>query len=185
MNINKFEKVCQKFLSELNPKWGNDPDMEETPIRLAKMYAHFFRNEDVIQYFEKKFPTQNRQMIVLKNIECFGMCPHHLIPVVYNVHIGYIPQGWAIGLSKLARIAAGLCSYPKLQENFTSELAEVINKNLNPKGVIVIVEGLHNCIRSRGVELPSSCITSEIKGLFLKNLGIKQEFINLISLRST
>lgn len=77
MDINKLEKVCQNFLSELNPKWKSDPDMEETPIRLAKMYAHFFRNEDVIQYFEKKFPTQNRQMIVLKNIECFGMCPHH------------------------------------------------------------------------------------------------------------
>ena len=113
------------------------------------------------------------------------MCPHHLIPVVYNVHIGYIPQGWAIGLSKLARIAVGLCSYPKLQENFTFELAEVIDKNLNPKGVIVIVEGLHSCIRSRGVELPSSCITSECKGLFLENPGIKQEFINLINLKST
>ena len=79
----------------------------------------------------------------------------------------------------------GLCSYPKLQENFTFELAEVIDKNLNPKGVIVIVEGLHSCIRSRGVELPSSCITSECKGLFLENPGIKQEFINLINLKST
>jgi len=65
--------------------------MGETPTRMANMYAHFFRNENVLQHFEKKFPTQNKQMVILKDIECFGMCPHHLIPVVYNVHIGYIP----------------------------------------------------------------------------------------------
>lgn len=183
MNTKRIEKTCEKLLTELNPDWKKNHDMQETPIRIAKMYAHFFRNDNVAQYFEKKFPTQNSQIILLKDIECFGVCPHHLIPVVYKVHIGYIPKGWVIGLSKLARIAIGLCSYPKLQENFTSELAEVINKNLHPKGVIVVVEGLHSCIRSRGVELPSSSLTSEVKGCFLDNPTLKQEFFNLIPLR--
>lgn len=182
MNTIKFEKVCQDFMDELNPRWREDPDMKETPTRIANMYVHFFRNEDVLQHFEKRFPTENKQMVVLKDIECFGMCPHHLIPVIYSVHIGYVPQGWAIGLSKLARIAVGLCSYPKLQENFTCELAEAINKNLNPRGVMVVVEGLHGCIRCRGVEMPSSCITSEVKGLFLKNQGTRQEFLSLLNM---
>ncbi|HOF50220.1 MAG TPA: GTP cyclohydrolase I [Candidatus Colwellbacteria bacterium] len=184
MNNESLEDACKKLVSVLNPEWETNPDMKETPLRIAKMYASFFRNEDTTQYFSKRFPTKNKELVILKNIECFGMCPHHLTPVIYNVHIGYIPRGWAIGLSKLARIAIALCSYPKLQENFTSEVANVINDNLKPRGVIVVVEGIHNCIRCRGVEKLSTCITSEIRGVFINHPETKQEFISLISLNN-
>lgn len=185
MNVLKLEEAFRKCFDLLNQNWRMDPDMKDTPARVARMYAHFFRNEGIEQHYNKKFPTTNRQLVILKNIECFGMCPHHLTPIVYIVHIGYVPMGLAIGLSKLVRIAMALSSYPKLQENFTSELAESINNNLKPQGVIVIIEGLHNCIRCRGVENNSICITSEIKGIFMENPNIKIEFMDLLNIHQT
>lgn len=180
-------KLKQKFeavIDELNADWKTDPDMKDTPERLANMYAHFFRNEDVDQHLIKRFPSRNSQMVVVKNIECFGMCPHHFAPIIYKVHIGYIPSGWVLGLSKLARIAIALSSYPKLQENFTTEIADVIEKNLKPRGVMVIVDGIHGCMRCRGVEQNASTITSDLRGEYKKDRITTQEFIEYIKMDS-
>ncbi|TAH59921.1 MAG: GTP cyclohydrolase I [Gottschalkiaceae bacterium] len=171
------------LVESLNPDYQNDPDMKGTPERLQKMYQHFFRNEDIEYHFEKKFPTTNDQMVVVRNIEVIGMCPHHFVPIIYRVSIGYIPDKWAIGLSKLARIAIGLASYPKLQENYTDEIVQAIKKHLKPKGVIVVVDGVHGCMRCRGVQQSeSSTITSSIDGIFMDKDTAKQEFLKLIKL---
>lgn len=171
------------LVKSLNPEYMENPDMKGTPERLERMFSHFFRNEDVEHHFEKKFPTTNDQMIIVRDIEVIGMCPHHFVPIIYKVHIGYIPDGWAIGLSKLARIAISLASYPKLQENFTDEIVQVIKKNLNPRGIMVVVDGIHGCMRCRGVQQnDSSTITSAIDGLFMEKDTAKEEFLKLIKI---
>ena len=173
----------EKFLETVNPDYKNDPDMKGTPERLGRMYEHFFRNEDVECHFDKKFPTTNDQMIIVKDIEAIGMCPHHLVPIIYTVHIGYIPNGYAIGLSKLARVAIGLASYPKLQENYTEEIKTKIKEHINPRGVMVVVDGVHGCMRTRGVEQAnSSTVTSAVDGIFMEKDTAKQEFLKLIEM---
>ncbi len=156
--------ILEDFVRYMNPNWKNDPDMIDTPERLSRMYRHFFRNEDPTRHFSKKFPTHNKQLVILKGIECFGMCPHHSLPVEYKINIGYIPNGWALGLSKFSRISKALSSYPKLQENFTTEIATLIYQNLAPKGVIVTVEGEHGCMSCRGIESNIKVVTSAYEG---------------------
>lgn len=181
--MNNLLEATTDLVKSLNPEYMENPDMKGTPERLERMFSHFFRNEDVEHHFEKKFPTTNDQMIIVRDIEAIGMCPHHFVPIIYKVHIGYIPDGWAIGLSKLARIAIALASYPKLQENFTDEIVQVIKKNLNPRGIMVIVDGVHGCMRCRGVQQSgSSTITSAIDGLFMEKDTAKQEFLKLIKI---
>jgi GTP cyclohydrolase I len=184
MNQQRLESIAGDLLTELKPKWQQDPDMKDTPKRISHMLMHFFRNEEVELHFEKRFPTTNKQMVIVKDIECFGLCPHHLLPIVYKVHVGYIPDGWAIGLSKLARIAIALSSFPKLQENFTTEIADTLEKHLHPRGVMVVVNGLHGCMRCRGVEQDSSTVTSEVRGIYEKDRISTQEFIEYIKLSS-
>lgn len=171
---------CESLLTTLNPNWINDPDMIDTPSRLGKMYMHFFRNDDPKTHLVKKFPTNNDQLVIVKDIECFGMCPHHLLPVIYKVHIGYNPNGWALGLSKFARIANAVVSYPKLQENITSEIVDVVYDGLKPNGVIVVVEGIHNCMRCRGVEQKSKVITSALRGNMANDPQKTEDFLNMI-----
>lgn len=172
--------ATEALVESLNPEWQNDPDMKGTPERLSKMYKHFFRNEDVKLHFEKKFPTDNDQMIIVKDIECVGTCPHHFVPIIYKVHIGYIPNKYALGLSKFARIAIALSSHPKLQENFTKEIARSIDENLETNGVMVVVCGIHGCMRCRGVQqVESSTITSAVSGAFKMNAETRAEFLSL------
>ncbi len=133
MNNKSLRKKLELLLEEFSPEWKNDPNMKNTPQRLTEMYMHFFRKDSCSEQFKKKFPSKDNQLIVVKDIECFGMCPHHLVPVIYKVHVGYKPNGWVLGLSKLHRIAVALSSYPKLQEDFTFDIVDVIFKELNPE----------------------------------------------------
>lgn len=179
----KIENSISNILSiMLGQDWKNDPDMKETPKRFQRMYEHFFRNEDPIIHTEKTFPTKNDQLVIVKDMEVFGMCPHHLVPIIYNVHIGYIPNGYAIGLSKLSRISSAVASFPKLQENMTTEIADVLEKSLKPLGIIVVVDGVHGCMRTRGVEqCNSSTVTSDCRGVMREKPEARQEFLSLVS----
>lgn len=178
-----LEEYIGKMLGELEPNWKDSPDMVGTPERVARMFRHFFRNhkqEEVDKQMSKVFPTTNDQLVIVKDIEAFGMCPHHLLPIVYKVHIGYIPNGKAVGLSKLARLAIILAGYPKLQENYTNEIANEIEKALKPRGIMVVVSGVHGCMRCRGVELDSSTITSDCRGDMRNEPEARSEFLQLI-----
>ena len=179
MNKELLKLATTSLVESLNPDWQSDPDMKGTPERLAKMYEHYFRNEPIESHFEKTFPTKNNQMVIVKDIEAIGLCPHHFAPIIYKVHIGYIPNGRAIGLSKLARISRALASYPKLQENYTEEIVEALEENLGPDGIMVVVSGIHGCMRTRGVEQDSATITSACRGAFLDNIATRDEFIKL------
>ena len=183
INVESKIEIFQELLELYNPNWKSDPDMRETPDRYIRMLDHFFRGyrkSEMEHQLSKVFPTTNDQMVIVKNIECFGMCPHHLVPIVYKVSIGYIPNGKAIGLSKLARLAVMLSATPKLQENFTSEIANMLEERLLPLGVMVIVEGVHGCMRTRGVEQNSTCITSDCRGVLREKAEAREEFLKLI-----
>lgn len=183
--MDKLTKDIIEVLKDLGVDL-EDANFKGTPERVAKMYKHFFRGSspnDIRKIMEKVFPSSNDQMVIVSNIECFGMCPHHLVPIVYKVDIGYIPNGKVIGLSKLVRLCVALSGYPKLQEDFTKEIADVIEHYLNTSGLMVVVNGIHGCMRCRGVEQPAKTITSDVRGLLRMVPSARTEFLELIKKR--
>lgn len=160
-----------------------DPNFKDTPDRVTRLMRHFFRNDKdkVISEISKKvFPSDNNEVVIVKDIKCFGMCPHHLVPVTYNVAIGYIPNGKVIGLSKLARLAVAISSFPKLQEDITKEIADEVEKILGTEGVMVVMEGKHGCMWCRGIEMDAICVTSNCRGSFRTDPSSRAEFLSLI-----
>jgi len=184
-DLSKAEKAVKALLQSMGADL-EDPNFKDTPTRVAKMFAHFFRNEEeerIKEIMSKVFPSKNDQMVIVKNIECFGMCPHHLVPIVYKVDIGYIPNGKVLGLSKLGRLAIALSSYPKLQEDFTKEIADVLERYINPAGVMVVVDGIHGCMRCRGIEMNATTTTSDVRGLLRMVDSARNEFLTLVERR--
>jgi len=182
MKKDKLISLYREVLKELGIDL-QDANYIETPERVARMMRHFFRNdkkEVVADITRKVFPSENDQMVIVKNIECFGMCPHHLVPVVYKVAIGYIPNGKVIGLSKLARLAIAVCSIPKLQEDVTKEIADELENILETNGVMVVMNGQHGCMRCRGIEMNAYCVTSDCRGVFRTKPEARIEFLDLI-----
>lgn len=180
--MDKLEQIFAEALKELGVNL-KDPNFIDTPKRVAKSMRHFFRNErdEVIADIKKKvFPSSHDQIVMVKDIEAFGMCPHHLLPIIYNVAIGYIPHGKVLGLSKLARLAIAEFSYPKLQEDATKDIADTMEDMLNTRGIMVVVKGVHGCMRCRGIEMNSTCITSECRGILRADGGAKSEFLKLL-----
>jgi len=178
----KLERIINSLLLTLGVNL-DDANFKDTPNRVTRMFLHFFRGKDdadIEKIMGKVFPSKNDQMVIVKDIECFGMCPHHLVPIVYSVTIGYVPQGQVIGLSKLARLAIALSSYPKLQEDFTTEIADAIQHKLMPQGVMVVVKGNHGCMKYRGVEMDSETITSDCRGVLRDEPEARMEFLELI-----
>ena len=178
----KIVTYVGKILQELGVDL-TDQNFLETPWRVAKMLRYFFRDDKdkvVLDVEKKVFPTTNDQIVLIKGIECFGMCPHHLLPIRYRVAIGYVPNKKVLGLSKLPRLAMAVCSYPKLQEDATREIADVIEKLIGQKGIMVIMWGEHGCMRCRGIEMKAEVVTSECRGIFREDGNAKDEFLKLL-----
>jgi len=162
----------------------NDANFKETPDRILRSYYEIFEGIDNDEKIEKilstSFPTKYDGMIIENPIRCYSMCPHHFLPVIYDVSIGYIPIKGGLGLSKLPRLVQHLAKAPKLQEDFTKEIVDVFNKKIKPKGVIVIVQGEHLCMHMRGIRKPEcSTITSSFHGCF-KDGKVRSEFLSLV-----
>jgi len=155
MDTNKIEKGIELVLSGLvGNDWRADENFSETPARVAKaykemLYGHDLRRTDMAKFFEKKFPAAGySQMIFCTGIKVYSMCPHHLLPVTYNVSVGYIPnekEGYVIGASKLPRLVEALAAQAIIQEELTSEIAKEIQFHLNPTGIALVVSGQHLC----------------------------------------
>lgn len=165
---------------------GEDPNrggLLETPKRVIKAYGELFSGYEAdLKSTIKTFDSENYdQMIVIKDIDYFSHCEHHMVPFFGRVHIGYIPNGKVLGLSKFARIVEAYSRRLQIQERMTKQIAEFIQEELKPVGVIVVVEGTHLCMVMRGVKkINSKTITSEIKGVFRQDASAKEEFLNLI-----
>lgn len=165
---------------------GEDPDregLEETPARVARMYAEMFSglHSDAREVLQKTFTQKYNEVVLVKDIRFSSMCEHHLLPFSGKAHIGYLPNGKIVGLSKLARAVEVLARRPQVQERMTEELADLLMQELDPKGVGVIVEASHSCMTVRGVRSPDSvCTTSAMRGSFIAHPSTRTEFLTLI-----
>lgn len=149
----------------------NREGLVETPERIARMYAEEIfsgMNEDVSVHLQKRFHVEDNQMILEKDIPFYSMCEHHLLPFFGKVHIAYVPDGEVLGLSKLARCVEVFAKRPQLQERMTAQIADAIMEELNPKGVMVMIEANeHMCMTMRGVKKPGTgTVTYVARGCF-------------------
>lgn len=186
MNYEKLEKCVANILVEI----GEDPKREgliKTPHRVVKAYDFltqgYKQNIDEVlngAIFNEKYD----EMVIVKDIDFYSMCEHHLLPFYGKVHIAYIPDGKIVGLSKIPRIVEVFARRLQVQERMTQEIADTIEKYLSPRGVAVVAEAYHMCMMMRGVEKQNSITTtSAMHGIFKEDSRTRTEFLDLISKR--
>jgi GTP cyclohydrolase I len=166
---------------------GEDPEREgliKTPERVAKAMQFLTQGyatnpEEILK--SALFAEEYSEMVIVKDIEVYSMCEHHILPFFGKAHIAYIPNGTIVGLSKIPRVVDAFSRRLQVQERLTIEIRDCIQKTLNPKGVAVVLECQHMCMQMRGVQKQNSVTTSSaFTGLFMNNETTRKEFINLI-----
>lgn len=178
----RIERAVREILIAV----GEDPDREgllETPARVARMYAEMFTGlrQDPREHLRKAFTEKYDEIVLVRDIAFNSVCEHHLLPFMGHAHIGYLPNGRVLGLSKLARVVEVVSHRPQVQERMTEQIADLLEKDLGAKGVAVVVEASHTCMTIRGVRKPASvCVTSAMKGLFRSNVSSRAEVLSLI-----
>ncbi len=194
MNYHRIENYSEKATKELSEAYrkvieslGEDPGREgllKTPERIAKamqFMTHGYCDDAVAILNSAKFHEDVNEMVVVKDIELYSMCEHHMLPFFGKAHIAYIPNGYITGLSKLARIVDVFSRRLQVQERLTTQILEAIKTSLNPHGVAVVVEASHLCMMMRGVQKQNSVTTtSAFSGQFEKN-ETRSEFLKLIT----
>ena len=183
-NNKNITKLIEKLLQEV----GEDPTREgllKTPARVAKSWTYFSRgyNQDLDDVVNNAiFHETSKDMIVVRDVEFFSHCEHHLLPFFGKAHVGYIPNGKVIGLSKIPRIIDMYARRLQVQERLTHQIADAIKDVLKPNGVAVVMEGRHMCMQMRGVEKQNSlATTSTMLGRFRESVRTRNEFMYLIN----
>jgi GTP cyclohydrolase I len=180
----RIERAVREILLAV----GEDPERDglvNTPARVARMYAEQFAGlrqlpEDVLNTV---FDAEHDEIVLVRDIEIYSMCEHHLVPFFGKAHIGYIPnaKGEITGLSKLARLADVYARRPQVQERMTSQMADALMRILEPRGVIVVLECEHLCMSMRGVRKPgATTVTSAVRGIFRKEARTRAEAMSLL-----
>lgn len=167
---------------------GEDPDREglrRTPERVARMYAELldgYRQDPLILVNDALFEETYDEMVLVRDIEFFSLCEHHLLPIMGRAHVAYFPNGRVLGLSKIPRLVDMFAHRLQVQERMTRQIAEFLNELLHPFGVAVVIEGLHLCATMRGVKKHEARMTtSTMLGAFRKSAATRQEFLDNIS----
>ena len=166
---------------------GEDVSREgllETPDRIARMCEEIFGglDEDAAVHLQKQFSATNNNIVLEKDITFYSVCEHHLLPFYGKAHVAYIPDEKVAGLSKLARTVEVFARRPQIQENMTAQIADAIEKNLQPKGVMVMLEAEHMCMTMRGIKKPGSkTVTLVTTGVFQDNPELQNRFLALIN----
>jgi GTP cyclohydrolase I len=181
-------EIIERAVGEILKAIGEDPDREglrRTPQRVAEMYAELFSglHKDPAEHLEVLFDAGHDEMIMVRDIPLYSICEHHLIPFLGKAHVAYVPnvEGQITGLSKLARIVDVLARRPQVQERLTTQIADTIERALDPRGVLVVIEAEHLCMSMRGVRKPGSqTVTSAVRGLFRDNDATRAEAMRLI-----
>jgi GTP cyclohydrolase I len=182
VDLPRIERAVREILAAV----GEDPLREgllETPARVARMYAELLSGlrEDPRQHLKKFFQEKYDEIVLVRDIGFNSLCEHHLLPFIGHAHIGYMPNGRVIGLSKLARVVEVVARRPQVQERMTETIADLLVEELDAKGVAVVIEASHSCMTIRGVRKPGSlCVTSAMKGIFRANLSSRSEVMTLI-----
>lgn len=182
----KLSDVYTKVLGEI----GENPEREgllKTPERVAKALQFLTQgyNQDPEEILRSAlFHEEYSEMVIVKDIEVYSMCEHHMLPFFGKAHVAYIPNGTIVGLSKIPRVVDAFSRRLQVQERLTIEIRDSIQKTLNPKGVAVVLECQHMCMQMRGVQKQNSVTTSSaFTGLFMNNDSTRKEFIDLIQAR--
>jgi GTP cyclohydrolase IA len=181
--IEEIAKYYRRILELL----GEDPDREglrNTPERVGKALSFLTRgyNQEPGEILRSAmFREEYRQMVIVKDIDLYSMCEHHMLPFFGKAHVAYIPDGYITGLSKIARVVEAYSQRLQVQERLTTQIRNCIQENLKPMGVAVVIEAQHMCMQIRGVQKQNSVTTtSAFTGCFLSNLNTREEFIHLI-----
>jgi GTP cyclohydrolase I len=180
----EFEQAVTKILELL----GEDPNREgliKTPKRVTKalqfLTEGYHQNPKEILN-EALFTTSNDEMVLVRDIEFYSMCEHHILPIIGRVHVAYIPNGKVVGLSKIPRIVNVFARRLQIQEQMTEQIADAILETIQPKGVAVVVHARHMCMEMRGVQkINSTTVSSALRGLFKSDERTRNEFYNLIN----
>lgn len=194
MDMEKVEKAIYTILQEI----GENPEREglkETPKRVARMYEEIYSgmtksNEELILELNKTFAESDKDdaekfgdMVIVKDIPFYSTCEHHLVTIIGKAHIGYIPKNKVIGLSKIARLVDAIARRPQLQERIGNDTLKCMVDMLDPVGVMVVIEGRHMCMESRGVKKTGTItVTSAAYGAFKSDSATRAEFMNLLNL---
>lgn len=179
------EKI-EGHITEILKLIGEDVEREgllETPARVTRMYEEIFAGYEVEPHevLGAMFDENHEELVVVKDIVYYSQCEHHMAPFFGKVHIGYLPSGKIVGLSKMARLVEAITRRLQVQERITSQIADVLVKELAPRGVFVVVEGEHLCMCARGVKKPGSkTITTALRGLYKEDAALRAEFMTLI-----
>jgi len=184
-NTEKIEKLKYHY-REILGLIGEDPNREgllDTPRRVSKAIQFFTQGYDInpIEILKSaKFKQDYREMVIVKDIEIFSLCEHHMIPFIGKAHVAYIPNGYITGLSKIARVVEAYARRLQVQERLTTQIKDAINNTLNPLGVAVVIEAKHLCMVMRGIQKQNSVTTtSDFTGAFQVD-KTRAEFIHLI-----
>lgn len=189
--IEKYDEQTTRELAEhyeaILRLLGEDPAREgllKTPLRVAKSMQFLTKGyledgEEILR--SALFREEYQQMVVVKDIELYSMCEHHMLPFYGKAHVAYIPNGWITGLSKIARVVETFARRLQVQERLTVEIRDCIQKTLDPLGVAVVIEASHMCMQVRGVQKQNSVTTtSAFTGAFLTDVRTRNEFMNII-----
>ena len=165
----RIERAVREILIAV----GEDPDREgllETPARVARMYAEIFSglHKDPSVHLKRVFTENYDEIVLVRDIEFHSMCEHHLLPFTGRAHVGYLPNGKVVGLSKLARVVDEVARRPQVQERMTETIANMVEQELGARGVVVLIESSHSCMSMRGIrKAGASCTTSAMRGISL------------------
>ncbi len=182
VDLPRIERAVREILCAV----GEDPDREglrDTPARVGRMYAELFSGlrEDPRMHVQRFFSEKYDEVVLVTDISFESMCEHHLMPFLGKAHIGYLPDGRVIGLSKLARVVEVVARRPQVQERMTETIADLLMEELRAKGVAVVLEAVHTCMTVRGVRKPGCvCVTSAMKGAFRSSPSTRAEIMTLI-----
>ncbi len=186
-NREKFEEAVKTILTII----GEDKDREgliKTPYRVFKSFEYLTQgyNQDPKEILNQAlFESSNNEMVIVRDIEFYSLCEHHLLPIIGRAHVAYIPNGKVVGLSKIPRLVNMFARRLQIQEQLTEQIAEAINETIEPKGVGVVLQARHMCMEMRGVEkINSSTTTSALRGIFLKE-KTRKEFFDIINTPQT
>ena len=185
---NKYGKLMEDSYLNILKEVGEDPNragLKDTPKRAANAMRFLTQGysmdiEEVIN--GALFPSSSDEMVIVKNIELYSMCEHHLLPFIGKCHVAYLPKGEVIGLSKIARLVDVFARRLQIQENLTNEIANCILKHTNAAGTAVIIEAKHMCMMMRGVEKQNSVMTTScMLGAFRNSASTRNEFLSLVN----
>lgn len=185
-------KAIESSVEKIIVAVGEDPNrdgLQKTPARVARMYAELFAGyqaDPVAVVNNAIFEVQYDEMVLVRDIEFYSLCEHHMLPFIGRVHVAYIPDGKVLGLSKIPRIVDMYARRLQVQERMTRQIADFLRDLLHPQGVAVVIEAMHLCSMMRGVKKHNARMTtSAMHGAFRANLATRQEFLENISRGST